>query len=486
MVISEGGETQYFCSIITNETAKMKMTSDTSPVISPEALIQKYNVSAPRYTSYPTVPFWDKAAPTAAQWFEVVEKTFTESNATKGISLYLHLPFCESLCTYCGCNTRITKNHGVEQGYIETLLAEWQQYLNHFSEKPIIRELHLGGGTPTFFSPENLKLLMEGILATAEIHPEREFSFEGHPNNTTAEHLQTLYDLGFRRVSFGIQDFDPLVQLTINRIQPFENVLRATQDARRIGYESVNFDLIYGLPHQTLASVAETIDLAGQLKPDRIAFYSYAHVPWVKPSQRGYSEKDLPSGAAKRALYELGLEKLKALGYHDIGMDHFALPHDALFLAQQNGTLHRNFMGYTTCHTDLLIGLGASSISDAKYGYLQNLKKVEEYKAGIAAGDLAILKGHLLTPEDLIRKEAILDIACKGELELHRDIAFLLDDQTREALLEMEDEGLITFRARSLVVTPQGQPFIRNICMLFDQKVKQTQQEFSTTFSKAI
>ncbi len=464
----------------------MNATSQTISGITAEELIQKYNVSAPRYTSYPTVPFWDTEAPTAEQWFRVVERTFAESNATKGISLYLHLPFCESLCTYCGCNTRITKNHGVEQGYIETLLAEWGQYLSHFPQKPILRELHLGGGTPTFFSPQNLRKLLEGIHATAIIHPEREFSFEGHPNNTTAEHLQTLYDLGFRRVSFGIQDFDPLVQLTINRIQPYENVLRATQDARRIGYESVNFDLIYGLPHQTLASVAHTIDQVAQLRPDRIAFYSYAHVPWVKPSQRGYSEKDLPSGPAKRALYELGLQKLTALGYHDIGMDHFALPHDALFQAQQNGTLHRNFMGYTTCHTDLLIGLGASSISDAKYGYLQNLKKVEEYKAGIATQSLAILKGHLLTPEDLIRKEAILSLACTGELALTKKVAFLLDDQTRAALLEMEEEGLVTFQERRLVVTPQGQPFIRNICMLFDQKVRQTKQEFSTTFSKAI
>ncbi|KAA3437132.1 oxygen-independent coproporphyrinogen III oxidase [Rufibacter hautae] len=451
-----------------------------------EKLIQKYNVSAPRYTSYPTVPFWDQQAPTTEQWFQVVEKAFTESNATKGISLYLHLPFCESLCTYCGCNTRITKNHGVELGYIETLLAEWKQYVSRFSEKPIIRELHLGGGTPTFFSPENLRILLEGIYASAEIHPEREFSFEGHPNNTTTEHLQTLYDLGFRRVSYGIQDFDPLVQLTINRIQPFEKVQRATEEARSIGYESVNFDLIYGLPHQTPASVEDTINQVALLRPDRIAFYSYAHVPWVKPSQRGYSEKDLPAGPSKRALYELGLQMFRDLGYHDIGMDHFALPQDALFLAQQNGTLHRNFMGYTTCHTDLLIGLGVSSISDAKYGYLQNLKKVEEYKAGIASGNLAILKGHLLTQEDLIRKEAILDLACKGKLQLTSENLFMLDDPTIANLWQMEKEGLLSMKESVIRISALGQAFLRNICMLFDQKVKQTEQEFSSTFSKAI
>ncbi|MFC6999917.1 oxygen-independent coproporphyrinogen III oxidase [Rufibacter roseus] len=451
-----------------------------------EYLIQKYNVSAPRYTSYPTVPFWDPQAPTQEQWLQVVERTFNESNAEKGISLYLHLPFCEKLCTYCGCNKRITTNHGVEGGYIKAVMDEWQLYVNRFTEKPILRELHLGGGTPTFFSPENLRLLLERIYASADIHPEREFSLEGHPNNTTFEHLQTLYDLGFRRVSYGVQDFDPKVQLTINRVQPFENVKVATVEARRIGYESVNFDLIYGLPHQTLESVSNTIDQVALLRPDRIAFYSYAHVPWASPSQRGYSETDLPSGAEKRALYELGLRKFKAMGYHDIGMDHFALPNDTLYQAQQNGKLHRNFMGYTTCHTDLLIGLGTSSISDAKYGYMQNLKKVEEYKASIAEGNLAIFKGHLLTEEDLIRKESILSIACHGELQITKELEFLIDGKTLLSLHEMEGEGLLTFENRLLKVTSLGQAFVRNICMLFDQKVKQAEQGFSSTFSKAI
>jgi oxygen-independent coproporphyrinogen-3 oxidase len=450
------------------------------------ALINKYNVPAPRYTSYPTVPFWDKEAPTATQWFRVVQKTFLETNAEKGISLYLHLPFCEALCTYCGCNTRITKNHTVEAGYITALLEEWQLYLNHFPDKPIIRELHLGGGTPTFFSPANLRLLLEGIFAQATLHPDREFSFEGHPNNTTPEHLQTLYDLGFRRVSFGIQDFDPLVQLTINRIQPYHKVKFVTDAARRIGYESVNFDLIYGLPCQTLASVGETIDKVATLRPDRIAFYSYAHVPWVKPGQRSYTDKDLPDSAAKRALYELGLAKFKEMGYTDIGMDHFALPHDSLTKALLTGNLHRNFMGYTTCTADLLIGLGASSISDAKYAYLQNEKKVEDYKAHVIAGSLPILKGHLLSLEDLLRKEAILSIACKGELSLTPENYTLLDPSTKAELDTMEAEGLLIQTRNFIKVTGTGQAFIRNICMLFDQKIKEVALNKNTTFSKAI
>jgi oxygen-independent coproporphyrinogen III oxidase len=451
-----------------------------------EYLIQKYNVPAPRYTSYPTVPYWDTERPAASQWFEVVQRTFKESNRQKGISLYIHLPFCEVLCTYCGCNTRITKNHGVESSYINALLLEWNQYLAHFPEKPIIRELHLGGGTPTFFSPENLTFLLEGIFAEAEIHPEREFSFEGHPNNTTTEHLQALYNLGFRRVSYGIQDFDEKVQRTINRIQPFANVAQATSEARRIGYESVNFDLIYGLPYQTPQSVSDTIDKVALLRPDRIAFYSYAHVPWLKPGQRSYTEKDLPDNAAKRALYELGLEKFKALGYTDIGMDHFALPNDALFTALQNKTLHRNFMGYTTCHTDLLIGLGCSSISDAKYAYLQNQKKVEDYKLNLQTGELPILKGHFLTPEDLVIKEAILDIACKGELTYTSQLRRTISADAWVTLQNTETEGLLELRADGLTVTSLGKAFIRNICMVFDRRHQELQTAGQQVFSKAI
>ncbi|MBF9254161.1 oxygen-independent coproporphyrinogen III oxidase [Pontibacter sp. 172403-2] len=451
-----------------------------------EQLVQKYNVPAPRYTSYPTVPFWDDEKPEVSQWLQVVKRTFAESNATKGISLYLHLPFCEKLCTYCGCNKRITKNHGVEGGYIEAILAEWGLYLAQFPEKPIIRELHLGGGTPTFFSPENLRLLLERLYAGAELHPEKEFSFEGHPNNTTTEHLQTLYELGFRRVSYGIQDFDLQVQLTINRFQPYENVKHVTDEARRIGYESVNFDLIYGLPYQTLKSVGETIDKVATLMPDRIAFYSYAHVPWVSPGQRSYTEKDLPDNVEKRALYELGLEKFKALGYTDIGMDHFALPHDTLCKALQSKELHRNFMGYTTCQTDLMIGLGTSSISDAKYAYMQNKKTVESYKEVVLEGELAVLKGHFLTDEDLLLKEAILSIACKGGLQLTEELLQLIGVAGQTELQQMEAEGLIACTKTSLQVTTLGQAFIRNICMVFDQKLQHSERVGEQVFSKAI
>ncbi|ELR72000.1 Coproporphyrinogen III oxidase, oxygen-independent [Fulvivirga imtechensis AK7] len=451
-----------------------------------QELIKKYNVPAPRYTSYPTVPMWEEEKIGTDAWMRIVKKTFVESNREKGISLYIHLPFCESLCTYCGCNTRITKNHKVETGYIEALHAEWQMYVDSWEDKPVIRELHLGGGTPTFFSPENLQLLLQGILEKAKVHSDHEFSFEGHPNNTTEAHLQTLYDLGFSRVSFGIQDLDLKVQQAINRIQPYENVKTATEAARRVGYTSVNFDLIYGLPFQTPESVSNTIDQVGQLMPERIAFYSYAHVPWIKPAQRGYSEADLPSDENKRKLYELGKEKFVRMGYKDIGMDHFALPHDVLYQAAENDTLHRNFMGYTTCNTDLLLGLGTSSISDAKYGYMQNLKVVEKYKQAVLEGQPAILKGHIMTAEDLLLKKHILELLCTGQCFLGEEIIRIIGGEAIVQLHTMRKEGLLTLNKSLLKVTDMGKAFIRNIAMVFDMRLKRAKAASEPVFSKAI
>ncbi len=342
-------------------------------------LLRKYDVPTPRYTSYPAVPHWDVDSFSQEKWIHAVRTCFQETNDSKGISLYIHLPFCESLCTYCACTKRITINHQVEIPYIQGVLKEWEQYKTIFGKKPVIRELHLGGGTPTFFSAQNLKWLITSILEDASVHEDFEFSFEGHPNNTTREHLETLYNLGFKRVSFGVQDLDEKVQKTINRIQPFENLQYVTEAAREIGYTSVSFDLIYGLPFQTPFSVSDTIEKVLTLKPDRLSFYSYAHVPWLQPGQRGYDEYDLPGGSLKRHLYEIGRHLMKKQDYADIGMDHFALRHDALFRAHVQGNLHRNFMGYTTTNTELLIGLGASAISDAKYAYGQNIKKTEDY-----------------------------------------------------------------------------------------------------------
>lgn len=448
-----------------------------------EQLVKKYDVPVPRYTSYPSVPFWNTDHFNMNQWLRAVKRTFTETNQSKGISVYIHLPFCESLCTYCACNTRITKNHKVEDQYIHSVLKEWQQYLLLFPERPVIRELHLGGGTPTFFAPEKLHLLIQTILQSAHIHPLAEFSFEGHPNNTTLEHLETLSDLGFRRVSYGVQDLNEKVQKAINRIQPFENLERVTHQSRESGFESISFDLIYGLPYQTKDSVEDTVKKTITLRPDRIAFYSYAHVPWMRPGQRGYEDSNLPGDVLKRSLYETGRKLFLEAGYLDIGMDHFALPNDALTKARSEGNLHRNFMGYTTSSTDLLIGLGVSSISDAKYAYAQNLKKVEDYEEKVSNGEWAVFKGHLHSTDDLIFKRCILDIACKGELAsslLHEVLTHSLISD----LKSMQNDGIISFSQQGMKVTELGRAFIRNICSAFDQTVKKDQDK--KIFSQAI
>lgn len=325
-------------------------------------LVQKYNVPGPRYTSYPTVPYWDIANFSGKKWESTLIQSFDESNSTEGISLYIHLPFCESMCTFCGCHKRITKRHEVEVPYLKTVLKEWQLYCNLFSEKPKVKELHLGGGTPTFFAPDNLEYLIKGIFKIADKADGYEFSFEGHPNNTTKEHLQALYTVGFRRVSFGVQDYNEKVQKAIHRVQPFENVKKVTEAAREIGYTSIGHDIIFGLPHQTIVDVEETILKTKSLMPDRLAFYSYAHVPWLKGNgQRGYSDADLPTAEEKRMQYETGKKRLAEVGYEEIGMDHFALKTDSLYKAMISSELHRNFMGYTASKTQLMVGLGASS-----------------------------------------------------------------------------------------------------------------------------
>jgi oxygen-independent coproporphyrinogen-3 oxidase len=432
-------------------------------------LVTKYNKAVPRYTSYPTVPYWDNNL-TEEKWIDHIQKAFIKYNAD-GISLYIHLPYCESLCTYCACNTRITVNHKVELPYIESVLKEWQLYLNQFQGKPLIKEIHLGGGTPTFFSPENLTYLLSTILDTVEISKEYDFSFEGHPSNTTKEHLQALYDLGFKRVSFGIQDFDEKVQDTINRYQTFEEVKQVLDDARKIGYTSINFDLVYGLPYQTVESINDTITKIISLKPERIAFYSYAHVPWLKPGQRKYSEKDLPADSYKRSLYETGKDLFLSANYDDIGMDHFALPDDALFDASKKGTLHRNFMGYTTNTTKLLVALGCSSISDSWDAFAQNIKTVEEYQKVVNEGHFPIFKGHVLTEEDLIIRQHILNMMCKNETSWLDDAQkFGSLPEALEQLKDLEKDGLVIVINEKLIVTETGKAFLRNICLCFDTR----------------
>lgn len=438
------------------------------------SLIQKYNVPGPRYTSYPTVPYWKEAVFTYENWIETLKKSFTESNTSEGISLYIHLPFCESLCTFCGCNKRITKNHSVENPYMEALLKEWDLYCSILDEKPIIKEIHLGGGTPTFFSIENLEYLITNIIAKAAKADGFEFSFEGHPNNTTKEHLQSLYNLGFRRVSFGVQDYSEKVQKAIHRIQPFENVQQVSLWAKEIGYTSIGHDLIFGLPFQELEDVIDTIEKTKLLQPDRLAFYSYAHVPWIKGNgQRGFKDEDIPKDETKRILYEEGKKLLLKNGYYEIGMDHFALKTDSLSKAFDDKKLHRNFMGYSSSKTQLMIGLGVSSISDSWYSFAQNLKTIEEYYQALESNKLPIYRGHLLTNEDLIIRRHILNLMCHFETSWNEKENYFDEIPTiLIGLEEMQTDGLLEISKNKIQVTEAGKPFVRNICMAFDLMLK--------------
>lgn len=430
-------------------------------------LVRKYNQPTPRYTSYPTVPYW-KAHFEAETWKEHFQQQFHKENAVNGISLYIHLPFCESLCTYCGCNKKITTNHSVEEEYLEALEAEWKLYKKLMRQTPVIREIHLGGGTPTFFSPANLKRLLDAILKGSIVHPQHSFSIEGHPNNTTEAHLKMLYKAGFRRISYGVQDLDPEVQRIINRIQPFAHVQRATETARSVGFTSVNFDLIYGLLLQTLESIEQTIEQVLTLKPDRIAFYSYAHVPWTSKAQRLFNESHLPTAEQKIQLYLKGKELFTAAGYSDIGMDHFALPTDELYKAREEGRLHRNFMGYTTQNTKFLLGLGVSSISDVGTAFAQNGKTIHDYYAAVKIGELPIQKGYTLTDEDLLFRRYILDISCKGETVFDPKHIMLLERHSFPRFALLEADGLIEWSRSGLKLTPTGHFFIRNVCAAFD------------------
>ena len=443
------------------------------------SLIQKYNVPGPRYTSYPTVPYWDEISFTNQNWIDSFKKSFEESNDKEGISLYIHLPFCESLCTFCGCNKRITKNHNVEHQYIDALLKEWKLYCGLLDKKPIIKEIHLGGGTPTFFSTKNLEDLINGILNISNLAEEYEFSFEGHPNNTTRQHLQKLYDLGFRRVSFGVQDYSEKVQKAIHREQPFHNVAKVTFWAKEIGYTSIGHDIIFGLPFQEIDDVIDTIEKTKSLEPDRLAFYSYAHVPWIKGNgQRGFKDEDVPRDDAKRRLYEIGKELLYENEYYEIGMDHFALKTDSLYKAFKNNTLHRNFMGYSSSKTQLMVGLGVSSISDSWYGFAQNVKNLEDYYQLLEWDKLPVLRGHILTEEDLKIRKHILNLMCQFETSWEEESDYFNEiPEIIIQLKEMENDGLLIISKNGIQITEKGKPFVRNICMAFDLRLKRKAPE---------
>ena len=445
-------------------------------------LFAKYDVRVPRYTSYPTVPAWH-ARPTAAQWIASLQRALSDRSATW--SLYIHLPFCESLCTFCGCNTVITRDHGRSKPYIDRILRELDLYLQMV---PALRErrleqAHLGGGTPTFASAEELAYLTDGILSrvTAAGPPGFTGSVEADPRVTSSAQLRALRERRFTRLSLGVQDFNQETQQLVNRIQSPVLVTSLVAEARAAGYESINFDLIYGLPGQTPASMQRLAHEVLRLAPERLAVYSFARVPWIKPRQRKFTDEQIPVAAEKRGLYDAIRRPLLEAGYLELGMDHFALPHDSLARAASEGTLHRNFQGYTEAPTNALLGLGVSAISETADCYHQNEKVITVYDRRIDRNEIPTHRGHLLSPDDRRRREQIVAVMTR--------FAVTLDDaQAVDAgvfLAPLLEDGLAVLEGNVLRVPPAGRAFIRNIAMFFDEYFRETRPA-SPMYSRSI
>ena len=365
-------------------------------------------------------------------------------------------------------------------GLLQLRIIEWDEDIEgYFKDLEGLPLLKAYNRQFIYFSAENLEDLLIGLFKIADKAPDAAFSFEGHPNNTTKSHLTTLYRNGFTRVCYGVQDYNLEVQKAINRIQPFENVKAATENARNVGYQSVGHDVVFGLPFQTVTHVVKTIQKTILLKPDRIAFYSYAHVPWIKGNgQRGYSEEHLPSPDEKWQQYEIGRDLLLEAGYVEIGMDHFALPTDSLNMAKQTKTLHRNFMGYTTSKTNVMIGLGVSAIGDSWYGFAQNVKSLKEYYQLLSEDQLPLLRGHILTEEDLVIRKHILNIMCHFQTDWKQESEMFTElPQSLTLLEEIAADELIDISNNSIQVRKEARPFIRNICMAFDMRLQRKQPE---------
>lgn len=442
-----------------------------------EKLIEKYNRPGPRYTSYPPVPFW-KGAPTEDIWLQDIRQNY---DPQKGIDLYVHIPFCESLCYYCGCSRVITKNHSIEKDFIKALLKEWSLYQRSLGEKIKIGSLHFGGGTPTFLSPQNLDYLI------SELTQDRSESFIGSieidPRTCQLDHLKVLSDQNFSRVSLGIQDFDPNVQTAIHRHQSVKLVSDLVEQLRKYKFNSLNFDLIYGLPKQTVQSIEATIEAVIKLDPDLMAFYSYAHLPEKIKNQRLIKNEDLPGPHEKRQLYQAGEALLTKNHFINVGMDHFAKDGSFLANAKKEKRLKRNFMGYVDKKSPTLIGLGPSSISDSSISFVQNEKDFVTYAKDLAQDKLPIRHGHKHSSEELEIQKLIEDLMCNGQASLQGIKETINWNELSLELLDFKQDHLIDFNDDELKMTDLGMSFVRNVAMSFDPYLKKTRSNF---FSQTI
>ncbi len=439
-------------------------------------LINKYDKPGPRYTSFPPVPFWD-GAPSEAMWFKHVKRTYNES---EGIDLYIHIPYCESLCYYCGCHRTITKNKSRGDLYAEYIIKEWQLYKSKLGALKI-HSIHFGGGTPTFLSPNIFERLL--TVLSESLHKNFLGSIEIDPRTCEEDHLKVLKEYGFKRISMGIQDFDEKVQSSINRHQSVEMIEQLVRKVKEHDFNSINFDLIYGLPNQTRESITRTINEVQNLKPDLIAFYSYAHLPERLKNQKLIKEDELPTGPEKRELYELGKKLLIENGYVEIGLDHFAKPDNFLGKAYKNKKLKRSFMGYTDDKTDNLIALGVSSISNSQDSFIQNEKDIKKYMAIIDRGELPIVKGHIMSNDDQVSSKIIHDLMCNGSASLKEIQGSKYYRKVLMELEQMQADNLLTIKKENIEISDVGHPFIRNIAMIFDFYIreKKSKAKFSQT-----
>jgi oxygen-independent coproporphyrinogen-3 oxidase len=452
-----------------------------------EEFLEKYNRPGPRYTSYPTAPVWqDNFGP------DDLEQFYATANAARTpVSLYMHLPFCESLCLFCACNVVITKDHGVAPPYIEILEREIEHVSRFVSrERPVV-QFHWGGGTPTYLTPEQMEGLFRFTAERFTFAPDAEIGIEIDPRVTTQAHLESLRRLGFNRLSMGIQDFHPEVQEAIHRVQPLEMTRDLIEGARRLGFDSINVDLIYGLPLQTAERFAHSVEQVVALSPDRVAMFSYAHVPWLR-KQQGALATRLPEGMEKFRIFRAGLESFLNAGYQYIGMDHFARPNDELAVAQRERTLHRNFQGYTTKAGADLYGMGVSAISSVSACYAQNDRDVAPYRDRIERRGIATMRGYRLTEDDLLRRTVISRILCHGVLhksEIEQEFGINFDETFApeiERLTPFVADGLLELEDGLLRTTLLGRIFIRNIAMIFDPYLEKQKLESRQLFSKTL
>lgn len=446
-------------------------------------LIKKYDKSGPRYTSYPTAPQFTTSY-TAETLQNCIERSNTEMIPAP-LSLYIHIPYCDTICYYCACNKIITKNHSVSNEYLDLLEAEMQILAPLFDPDRELEQLHLGGGTPTFLNDEELITLMRLIEENFKIAETCEMSIEIDPRKVTNETLELLTNIGFNRISLGVQDFDEKVQQAVNRIQSYELVEERLAKARSLNIKSINMDLIYGLPFQTVETFEQTLDKVIVLKPDRLSIFNYAHLPERFKPQRRINEDDLPSPAEKLKIFELTMNKLQQAGYVYIGMDHFALEDDSMVKAQKEGSLQRNFQGYSThAHTDL-VAIGVSSIGSIFDSYSQNSSNMDEYREMVTAGNLPIVRGLVMTADDRLRKQVINQLICHFKLDIemieaHWEINFKSYFKSEIKQLErMVEDGLIKLDDKSICVETRGRLLIRNICMVFDKYMKDNVVKFS-------